>query len=359
MPAPQMPAPQMPAPQMPAPQMQAPQMQAPQMPAPQMQAPVPFQAAGPAGAAPPQRRNPKLMSTMNVNADELTDRAMPFGPAARPPAVDERARGVGAPFDAASAPPPPHAARGRLAALSKTRDALEDDDDEPRTKMIDGAMAAAVAGAAERPLPFGGNDQGKRSAALPFQPPPESQRGDTGARGIDGHRAAAPATAERPPPFGSTTMDGSAPDSARPARAGALPFAPAGPDSRPGDATLPPGMRPAHAQSSPAIPAVRGSSPGFPAVNAPSPSPSAPAHAAPPPAHTAGKIFTLNQFASLTAEIAEAPANVTEIRRKYGITEAQHHAESQRWTEDFAMNSELRQRYFGVVARYRSYLKKG
>ena len=76
-----------------------------------------------------------------------------------------------------------------------------------------------------------------------------------------------------------------------------------------------------------------------------------------PPAPNA-KIFSINQFASLTAEIAQTPERAAEIRHRYGITEAQHHAESQRWTEEFATNTELRQRYFGIVQRYREYLKK-
>jgi hypothetical protein len=75
------------------------------------------------------------------------------------------------------------------------------------------------------------------------------------------------------------------------------------------------------------------------------------------PAEASKKLFTINQFASLTAEIAENPDRAPEIRKRYGITDAQHHAESQRWTEDFAANGELRQRYFGIVRRYREYLK--
>ncbi len=69
------------------------------------------------------------------------------------------------------------------------------------------------------------------------------------------------------------------------------------------------------------------------------------------------KRFSINVFASLTAEIAEQPAEVDAIRRKYGISEAEHHEESQRWTDDFATNDELRKRYLGIVQRYRGYLK--
>ncbi len=75
------------------------------------------------------------------------------------------------------------------------------------------------------------------------------------------------------------------------------------------------------------------------------------------PHAASNKIFNMNQFASLTAEIAERPETVAEIRKRYGITEAQHRAESERWTQEFAANAELRDRYFGSVQRYRDYLK--
>jgi hypothetical protein len=94
--------------------------------------------------------------------------------------------------------------------------------------------------------------------------------------------------------------------------------------------------------------------------------PHEPAHAASPlpfkqgvrsPDAAANKIFNINQFASLTAEIAERPENAADIRKRYGVSEAQHRAESERWTQEFAANAELRDRYFGSVQRYREYLK--
>jgi hypothetical protein len=93
------------------------------------------------------------------------------------------------------------------------------------------------------------------------------------------------------------------------------------------------------------------------------PGAAAPAHVAPPPAPPeprAGngpKRFTINVFASLTAEIAEGVADVDVIRKRYGVNEAEHHEESLRWTEEFSKNDELRARYFGIVQRYRAYLK--
>ena len=80
--------------------------------------------------------------------------------------------------------------------------------------------------------------------------------------------------------------------------------------------------------------------------------------AAPPPASPSGpKRFSINVFASLTAEMAERPGEAEAVRRKYGVTEAEHHEESERWTADFARNDDLRKRYLGIVQRYRGYLK--
>lgn len=70
------------------------------------------------------------------------------------------------------------------------------------------------------------------------------------------------------------------------------------------------------------------------------------------------KRFTINVFASLTAEIAEAPHEVEAIRGRYGVTEAEHHEESMRWTTEFQNNDDMRQRYFGIVQRYRGYIQQ-
>jgi hypothetical protein len=105
----------------------------------------------------------------------------------------------------------------------------------------------------------------------------------------------------------------------------------------------------------------RGSSPAIPAVSSSPKTTALDASTLKPPSANAAargpKRFSINVFASLTAEIAEKPSDVEVIRRKYGLTEAEHHEESQRWTEDFAQNEELRKRYLGIVQRYRGYLK--
>jgi hypothetical protein len=71
----------------------------------------------------------------------------------------------------------------------------------------------------------------------------------------------------------------------------------------------------------------------------------------------AGRRFSINVFASLTAEIAENPSEVEAIRRRYGIGEAEHREESERWTAAFDADDELRQRYLAIVQRYRGYVR--
>ena len=70
-----------------------------------------------------------------------------------------------------------------------------------------------------------------------------------------------------------------------------------------------------------------------------------------------GRRFSINVFASLTAEIAENPADVEAIRRRYGLGEAEHREESERWTAAFDADDELRKRYLGIVQRYRGYVR--
>jgi hypothetical protein len=91
---------------------------------------------------------------------------------------------------------------------------------------------------------------------------------------------------------------------------------------------------------------------------APPQRPLAPAPSAPPSSPTAQRRFTINVFASLTAEIAEEPGEVEAIRKRYGLTEAEHHEESQSWTLEFQKNDDIRKRYFGIVQRYRSYIQQ-
>jgi hypothetical protein len=112
------------------------------------------------------------------------------------------------------------------------------------------------------------------------------------------------------------------------------------------------GARPpaAAATAAPPLP-----SPG--AATAPLPPGAATAHGDGPPS-TGPKKFSINVFASLTAEIAENPSDVEAIRQRYGVSDSEHRAESGRWTAEFAQNAELRQRYLGIVQRYRGYIQQ-
>ncbi|MBL8740266.1 MAG: hypothetical protein JNK04_04200, partial [Myxococcales bacterium] len=104
-----------------------------------------------------------------------------------------------------------------------------------------------------------------------------------------------------------------------------------------------------------------GARPPQPATVAPT-APTAPlpptASAGEGPASTGPKKFSINVFASLTAEIAENPSDADAIRQRYGISDSEHRAESGRWTAEFAQNAELRQRYLGIVQRYRGYIQQ-
>lgn len=287
-------------------------------------------ASSPASQAPPKPTgtpstppaNPNFLSTAAVDLATLTaskNAATPFAsaPASTPPSAPARAHAT--PF--AKAPDK------RPAAIPAARplEALEsdDDDDAPRTMMLteeaakllskDIPMSARSAVAAVAAAPAGA------SRASPSRP------GDASAEATLAPETAVPAL--RDPgaglPFqrGQTSAQPSAEAQMRQTRSGMpVPTSPS-----PGGALTPP-----------QIPAA----------------PAAPLGAA------GGKIFSLNQFASLTAEIAVYADRTAEIRQRYGVTEALHLAESKRWTEEFATNTELRQRYFGLVQTYREYLQK-
>ncbi len=132
------------------------------------------------------------------------------------------------------------------------------------------------------------------------------------------------------------------PDAVKRALAQATPFAQSHPT-----APIPPA-----AASSPGRDGF-GSSPSHPATTAPPPTAVLP-NAEPP----RSKKFSINVFASLTAEIAENPSDVEAIRQRYGISEAEHREESGRWTAEFNQSDELRQRYLGIVQRYRGYIQQ-
>ena len=76
-----------------------------------------------------------------------------------------------------------------------------------------------------------------------------------------------------------------------------------------------------------------------------------PAPAAPPA--LARTRFSLEQFASLAAEIAAAPAKVAEVRARYGLDEASHRREAEAWNQRFSTDAELYRRYGALFKSYR------
>ena len=71
------------------------------------------------------------------------------------------------------------------------------------------------------------------------------------------------------------------------------------------------------------------------------------------------KRLTLNQFASLTAEIAANPGDAASTRGRYGVTATAHRDEEARWTADFAKDGALKGIYLATFQRYFEYLKRG
>ena len=62
---------------------------------------------------------------------------------------------------------------------------------------------------------------------------------------------------------------------------------------------------------------------------------------------------TLEQFAALTAEIASSPDQIARVRERWGMDEASHRAESERWQGEFARHPALFARYTELVKRLR------
>ncbi len=320
----------------------------------------------------PQVRNHKLMSTTMIDIDELNAKVMPFGVSGTQPIREEDRpkRTSATPF----APSPKPSRLEALGAPARTQ--------LPQPPMVQASTreASSQAGtggpSAVSPPPIHAISSSTQMPQLPRmqpQPAPPMQPARTqqphhsmqpqtpnqapSGRGSSAGHADSPPSLPYPPPQQqrvdlSRTMvplEGDDDDSPRTMMIAEGSESKVGSPARP----LPFGST---TQTDSSSPPIRRDSPSSPQAALPFARPQ-PAPIAHPPS-TNAKIFSINQFASLTAEIAEHPVKVEEIRRKYGVTEVQHHAESQRWTEEFAMSTELRQRYFGIVSRYREYLKK-
>jgi len=107
------------------------------------------------------------------------------------------------------------------------------------------------------------------------------------------------------------------------------------------------------------------SSPGLPAVQVPGSSGAAlpfgkslPAAVPALPTAQPGQKLSIAAFASLTAELAEQPGDAEPIRRKYGVSEAEHQDISRTFTHAFEQDAALRERYVAMVRQYRGYLQQ-
>ncbi|APR87050.1 Hypothetical protein A7982_12399 [Minicystis rosea] len=211
---------------------------------------------------------------------------------------------------------------------------------EPREPRVD--LGGTTVGAMS---PFAAS-----SMALPFQ-----QQGAPKAKPAEAAPAASPEKPEaapRPPvDLGGTVaavMSPFASPSTLPFQGGgSAPARPAGPQASGG---LP-------FQATPAKPAEASGSP------AAKPSGSASGKAAPsiPPiagASGQGPRLTLEQFASLSAEIAVAPQSAAQIRARYGFDEAGHRAESEAHNARFNSDKALYNRYLELFQSYRAYVSR-
>jgi hypothetical protein len=68
--------------------------------------------------------------------------------------------------------------------------------------------------------------------------------------------------------------------------------------------------------------------------------------------------LTLEQFASLTAEIAVTPHNAAQIRARYGFDEAGHAAEAEAHNRRFTADKALYTRYLELFQRFRDYVAR-
>lgn len=368
----------------------------------------PIAAAPSATPAPPPRR---MWSTMITDGMPSAQPATPFrtgsetgipaqgvsrapGPPPAPPPPPSSATGATPP-----APPPPVAppavARPPASAVASPQ-APPPMASPPRDPKLAGTVTfdldemlgaqAAVAGApAERvgtgtgPLPSGRGNAGlpfdrreEKSAAAtakpaprtsppPAPPPPAPPPPAAVARGrepIPEHLHATSAVdlsqiIQAITPFAGKASSSSAPPQRIPTPPGSvsgLPFAgssPSPPPPRASEAARP--KPPASFGATSFADPITSSGPATPFAAKPASPPTAKLHVGPPR-------LSINVFASIAAEIAEAPADTEAILRKYAMDKEDHFEESMRWEAEFERNADMRLRYGGIVARYRGYI---
>ena len=227
------------------------------------------------------------------------------------------------------APPPPHRSDPppRLVDQPAAGPRAGVDGDPARVPLVGDSTVAGVIS------PFAAG------AALPFQ----------GSRGAPAAPAPKPAPPARPaPPPEPAMLDGAS------TIFGAIsPFA-AGASPLPFQAsTTAPAPRTAEPRPGSALPfQVKPPPTGAPKAAAPTPEPRPAAAPAPAPR------LTLEQFASLSAEIAVNPRGAAQIRARYGFDEASHAAEAEQHNRRFTADKALYDRYIELFQSYRDYVAR-
>jgi hypothetical protein len=80
-----------------------------------------------------------------------------------------------------------------------------------------------------------------------------------------------------------------------------------------------------------------------------------PFRAAPPAPRTR---LTMEQFASLVAELAVNPSAAPQTRARYGLDEASHRADAEEWHRRLGADAQLYARYHGLFQSFRNWLSR-
>lgn len=240
---------------------------------------------------------------------------------------------------------------------------LDDEEESPRTSLIDPELVAKVIqGAVPFPTAKAASGPFKPSKTNPPRGPLESDDApktsilDASLVAQAIQAAAVPfQTEERPSEAPPKTAFYDATQLPKMALTSTMPF-------NVGDAPPPPPAPPPPAGASPSDhPTLPPPGTQPKTIPAPPPGPNllAGAPASAPTGSKPGHRLGLNSFASLTAEIADRPADADAIRARYRISKVDHQEESRLWTQEFSQNDDLRQRYLTLVANYRVHLRRG
>lgn len=222
------------------------------------------------------------------------------------------------------------------------------------TGTLDGEVISPFAKAAA--LPFGGKDE---AAAAPARAAPAARPAPAATVALPVFTDEMIAQGQEP---GSETV-GPSPSPLR-ARKNPLPFKP-GAEAPPPSTPTPSGRAgglPFRASAPPptsvAAPPASVAAPPASAIAPPAGAPAARPSPSSSDATARASRFTVEQFASLTAEIAVHPAAVAQVRARYGLDEASHRAEAEGWNRRFSADKELYARYGALFQSYRDWLSK-